>query len=58
MSGRKSRALWMKWSMDNMDEEKLNLSREKFEPVISQPIEVDASDTVLGICLLRLYEVT
>lgn len=48
----------MKWSVDNMNEEKLNLSREKFEPVISQPIEVDASDTVLGICLLRLYEVT
>ena len=44
--------------MDNMDEEKLNLSREKFDPVISQPIEVDASDTVLGTCLLRLYEVT
>ena len=41
-----------------MDEEKLNLSREKFEPDISQPNEVDASDTVLGICLLRLYEVT
>lgn len=58
MSGKRFRPLWMKWSMDNMDEKKLNLSREKFDPVVSQPIEVEASDTVLGTCLLRLYEVT
>lgn len=33
-----------------MDEEKLNLSREKFEPVVSQPVKLDALGTELNLC--------
>lgn len=40
-----------------MNEENRSRPWEKFEPMATLPIEVDSSDTVLGICLLRLYEV-
>ena len=33
-----------------MDEKKLNLPREQFEPVVSQPMELDALGTELNLC--------
>lgn len=37
-----------------MSIKKRELSRVTFKPMAPQLIELDASDTVLGICLLRL----
>ncbi len=37
-----------------MDDETLNLPREEFEPVVSQPLELDALGTELSICFQDL----
>jgi len=37
-----------------MSDERLNLSRERFEPVVSQPVELDALGTELSLCFQDL----